>query len=137
VWSETIFSIGEGKPLVWGSRYGELARAYFKASMPAAGAVLKIDTEGAKVPTIKNPGRMRFAFVHIGEEAKRESIKLAEELRHARLPLWQMIGLESLTEQMLHVEKINPPYLLIMGRKEALEHSATLRNRATQEEISI
>jgi threonyl-tRNA synthetase len=48
-----------------------------------------------------------------------------------------MIGLESLTEQMIHVERLNPPYLLVMGRKEALEHSATLRNRATQEETAI
>jgi len=137
-WSETCFSVvSEGKNLVWGSRYGDLARAHFKTSMPATGAVLKIETEGAKVSPIKRSPRLRFAFVHIGEEAKRESIKLAEELRHARLPLWQIIGLESLTEQMLFVEKMNPPYLLIMGRKEALEHSATLRNRATQEEVAI
>ncbi|MDO8623890.1 MAG: His/Gly/Thr/Pro-type tRNA ligase C-terminal domain-containing protein [bacterium] len=148
VWSETCFSIlSEGKTLVWGSRYGDLARAHFKISMPATGAVLKIETEGAsagggpasggKVSPVKGPARLRFAFVHIGEEAKRESIKLAGELRRARLPLWQIIGLESLTEQMLFVEKMDPPYLLIMGRKEALEHSATLRNRATQEEIAI
>jgi histidyl-tRNA synthetase len=80
---------------------------------------------------------LRFAFVHIGEEAKRESMKLADELRHAKLPVWQVIGMESLTEQMRQVEKMNPPYLLIMGRKEALERSVVLRNRATQEDMSI
>jgi histidyl-tRNA synthetase len=137
-WSETCFAItSEDKALVWGSRYGDLARAFFKTPMPAAGAILKIETEGAKVTPIKGRGRLRFAFVHIGEEAKRESIKIVDELRRARLPLWQMIGLESLTEQMIHVERLNPPYLLVMGRKEALEHSATLRNRATQEETAI
>ncbi len=138
VWSETCFSLSApSRGAVWGSRYADLARAFFKTHTPAAGAVLKIETAGNKVTPIKGRGRMRFAFVHIGEEAKRESIKLAEELRRARLPLWQVIGLESLTEQMLVVEKMNPPYLLIMGRKEALEQSAVLRNRTTQEEIVI
>jgi histidyl-tRNA synthetase len=64
-------------------------------------------------------------------------MKLADELRRTRLPLWQVIGVESLTEQMAYVEKMNPPFLLIMGRKEALEHSAVLRNRTTQEETVI
>lgn len=143
-WSETCFQIGDaGATRAWGSRYGDLARAYFKAATPASGAILTINTEAAngktqgKVPPMKSRARLRFAFVHIGDEAKRESIMLAEGLRRARLPVWQVIGLESLTEQMLHVEKMNPPYLIIMGRKEALERSVTLRNRATQEEIAI
>jgi histidyl-tRNA synthetase len=127
----------EGKPLIWGSRYGELARAFFKINMPAVGAIFKIETTGTKVLPMKGPSRLRFAFVHIGEEAKRESIKIADEIRRARLPLWQIIGLESLTEQMIFVEKMNPPYLIVMGRKEALERSVVLRNRATQEETSI
>jgi histidyl-tRNA synthetase len=138
IWSEMCFEIREGDvALAWGSRYTDLAKTHFKMHTPAAGAVLRIETTGEKVPAVKRPGRMRFAFVHIGEEAKRESMKLADELRRTRLPLWQVIGVESLTEQMSYVEKMNPPFLLIMGRKEALERSAVLRNRATQEETVI
>ncbi|OGG68644.1 hypothetical protein A3H77_02295 [Candidatus Kaiserbacteria bacterium RIFCSPLOWO2_02_FULL_56_11] len=137
-WGEACFALThEDKTLVWGSRYGELARLFFKSAMPAVGAVLKTETEGAKVFPVKRRARLRFAFVHIGDEAKHASIKLAEELRKARLPIWQIIGLESLTEQMYHVERLNPPYLIVMGRKEALEHSVVLRNRATQEDVAI
>ncbi|MDE2057733.1 MAG: hypothetical protein KGI78_02660, partial [Patescibacteria group bacterium] len=46
----------------------------------------------------------------------------------------QDIGVESLIEQMRYVEKKNPAYLLVMGRKEALEGCVILRDRATQEE---
>lgn len=138
VWSESCFEIKVGDRVVaWGSRYNELARLFFKNTLPASGAVLKIETENAKVPPLKKKARMRFVFVHIGEEAKRASIKLAEEFKRAHVPLHQTIGAESIAEQMHHVEKINPPYLLIMGRKEALEGLAVLRNRETQEDILL
>ena len=145
IWSETCFELRlpadseePGKVVAWGSRYPELMRLFFKSAVPSAGAVLRVPAAAtAKVSLPTRASRIRFAFVHIGEEAKRESIKIAEELKKARLPLSQIIGLESLTEQMRLVEKMNPPYLLIMGRKEALERSAVLRNRATQEETVI
>ncbi len=124
--------------MAWGSRYSDLAKLYYKSAMPASGAVLRITTDGAMVPPApKSKDKARFAFVHIGEEAKHASIKLAEELKKARIPLEQMIGIESLTEQMRFADTLNPPYLLIMGRKEALEHSAILRNRTTFEETTL
>lgn len=136
-WSETCFEITVGgQRVVWGSRYGELTRHFFKDGMPGVGAVLRIAAEGATVSPLPT-SRMRFAFVHIGDEAKRLSIQLADEFRKARLPLWQDIGIESLTEQMSLAERRNPAYLLIMGRKEALESSAILRNRKTQEEFVL
>ncbi|HUQ30430.1 MAG TPA: His/Gly/Thr/Pro-type tRNA ligase C-terminal domain-containing protein [Candidatus Paceibacterota bacterium] len=137
-WSETCFEFKVNDRVVaWGSRYNDLARAFFKTPVTAAGAVLRIETATDKVPPAKKPSRMRFVFVHIGEEAKRTSIRLAEEFKRAHVPLAQTIGLESLSEQMLHVEKTNPPYMLIMGRKEALEGSAVLRNRETQEDLIL
>lgn len=139
VWSETCFEVRVGGEVVaWGSRYPELAKMYYKTALPATGAVMRVATEGGMLaPAPKSKGKARFAFVHIGEEAKRASIKLAEELKKARIPLEQMIGIESLTEQMRFAETLNPPYLLIMGRKEALEHSAILRNRVTFEETTL
>jgi histidyl-tRNA synthetase len=62
---------------------------------------------------------------------------IADTLRHTRIPLVQSIGVESLTEQMRLAEILNPRYLLIMGRKEALDHSVTLRERSTHTEVSI
>lgn len=138
-WTETCFEIkGEDGLSAWGSRYNELTRPFLRSAVPGIGAVIRITTEGREpVAPMKNAGSPRFVFVHIGDEAKRESMKMADTFRKARIPLVQSIGIESLTEQMRHAETLNPPYLLIMGRKEALERSVILRHRASYTETFI
>lgn len=138
-WTETCFEIqGEDKLYAWGSRYSELARHFFKTPVPSVGAVIKVNVgTKAVVPSLKERSAPRFVFVHIGDEAKRESIKMADTLRKARIPVAQSIGIESLTEQMRLADTLNPQYLLIMGRKEALERSVILRERATHSELLI
>lgn len=137
VWNDACFEIVlHGKRFAWGSRYSDLTRHFFPAPITASGAVFQIPSTGAVVKATSTP-RLRFTFVHIGDEAKRLSIRLAEEFRKARLGLTQHIGVESLTEQMHLAEERNSPYLLIVGRKEALEGSAILRNRHTQEERTV
>ena len=137
VWNDTCFElVVGGKRVAWGSRYNDLTKHFFPAGMSATGAVLHLASEGAIVKKVAVP-RLRFHFVHIGDEAKRVSIRLAEDFRKARVPLTQNIGVESLTEQLGLAERINSPYLLIMGRKEALEGSAILRDRATQVETIL
>lgn len=138
-WIETCFQIHADDHIkTWGSRYGELTKPFFKTTLSSVGAVINIslDDRGAIAP-LKNRTAPRFVFVHIGEEAKRESMKMADMLRHARIPLTQAIAIESLTAQMRYVDEINPPYLLIMGRKEALERSVILRERSSHTETFI
>ncbi|KND51785.1 MAG: histidine--tRNA ligase [Parcubacteria bacterium C7867-001] len=138
-WTETCFEVhGSDDMRAWGSRYSELTRPFFKSAIPSIGAVIRITTESRSViPPMKEHKTPRFAFVHIGDEAKRESIKMADSLRHARIPMMQSIGIESLTEQMRLAEVANPPYLIIMGRKEALERSVILRERSSHTETFI
>lgn len=138
-WTETCFEIlGDEAVSAWGSRYHDLAKAFFKSNLPSVGAVIRITASDREIiPAAKNGTAPRFFFVHIGDEAKRESIKMADHLRKAKIPLHQSIGIESLGEQMRFVETVNPPYVLIMGRKEALERSVILRNRNTYTETSI
>jgi len=138
VWNDTCFEIlAGGRRVAWGSRYGDLAKHFFPpAPMSATCAVFQIASEGAVVKKVVQ-SRLRFHFVHIGDEAKRISIRLAEDFKKARMPLIQHVGVESLTEQLRLAEQNTSPYLLIMGRKEALEGSAILRNRASQVETTI
>ncbi|MFZ3043899.1 MAG: His/Gly/Thr/Pro-type tRNA ligase C-terminal domain-containing protein [Minisyncoccia bacterium] len=138
IWNDTCFEIlAGGRRVAWGSRYNDLARHFFpSAPFTATGAVLQIGSEGMAIAKAK-PSRLRFSFVHIGDEAKRLSIQLAEDFRKARLSLAQDIGVESLTEQLNLAERRESPYLLIMGRKEALESSVILRNRKTQEQTIL
>jgi histidyl-tRNA synthetase len=137
-WAETCFSISTPDASAWGSRYNELARPFFKSAVHSIGAVIRFTTEDREpVAAVKERGAPRFVFVHIGDEAKRESMKMADELRKARIPLTQAMGVASLSEQMRIAESANPQYLLIMGRKEALERSVILRERSTHTETFI
>lgn len=141
-WAETCFelSLPEGSASItaWGSRYNELTRSFFKGLVHSVGAVIRITTDVRDpIVAVKEKAAPRFVFVHIGDEAKRESMKMADDLRRARIPLTQAMGVASLSEQMRLVEEANPPYLLIMGRKEALERSVILRERATHTETFI
>ncbi len=140
-WAETCFELSvEGSDTLhaWGSRYHELARPFFKSTVHSIGAVIRINTGSRDhIAPIKERANPRFVFVHIGDEAKRASMKMADELRRARIPLTQAMGVASLTEQMRLAETLNPPYLLIMGRKEALEGNVILRERATHTETFI
>ena len=110
--------------------------------MPSIGAVIRITLapdkkKSAPITPVRERKHPQFVFVHIGDEAKRESMKMADTLRRAKVPMTQAIGIESLTEQMRFAEEQNPRYLLIMGRKEALERSVILRERATHSERFI
>ncbi|KND52074.1 MAG: histidine--tRNA ligase [Parcubacteria bacterium C7867-007] len=138
-WTETCFEIkSDEKMAAWGSRYNELGKHFFKGNIPSMAAVIRISADSRDViPAVKERGAPRFVFVHIGDEAKRESMRMADDLRRARIPMAQSIGVQSLTEQMRLVDTINPPYVLIMGRKEALERSVILRERANHTETFI
>ncbi len=141
-WAETCFdlSIPNGNDTLhaWGSRYNELARPFFKSAVHSVGAIVRINTANREtIAPVKERGAPRFVFVHIGDEAKRESMKMADELRRARIPMTQAMGVASLSEQMRLAETHNPQYLLIMGRKEALERNVILRERSTHTETFI
>lgn len=138
-WGETCFEItGHQNIHAWGSRYPDLTRPFWKTPLHGVGAVIRIQTETRDaVAPVKERGTPRFVFVHIGDEAKRESMKMADDLRRARIPLTQAIGVASLSEQMRLADTVNPQYLLIMGRKEALERSVILRERSTHTESLI
>lgn len=137
IWNDTCFELlVNDRRVAWGSRYNDLVRHFFpSAPFSATGAVLQIASEGM-AQKLKQP-RLRFSFVHIGDEAKRLSIRLADDFRKAKVALEQNIGIESLTEQLHLAEQGAAPYLLIMGRKEALENSVILRNRKTQEQTVL
>ena len=138
VWSDTCFEVLiHNERVAWGSRYSDLARRFFPSTPVSAFGGVFTAPSGGEILKKPTAPKTRYTFIHIGDEAKRHSIRLAEEFRRVRVPLIQHIGVESLTEQLHLAETINSPYLLIMGRREALENSAILRNRQTQHEQTL
>ncbi len=138
VWTETCFELHDGNErIAWGSRYQDLTGHFLETSLPSATVIVRLNTNRGMVSNVHEPKKPRIIFMHIGDEAKRACILLTEKLRKARIPLSQMIGVESLTEQMRLAETINPEYMLIMGRKEVFDGVAILRNHATHVETTI
>ncbi len=137
-WSETCFEIQtDDERVAWGSRYENITKSFFDTPLPSAVMIMRLYVKPVLVVAKRKRKHPVFVFIHIGIEAKRISIMLAQEFQKAHLPLLQMIGVESLTEQIRISETLRPEYLIIMGRKEALEETVILRRCSSYTETIL
>lgn len=143
---------GEGKPpkravLAIGERYNSIARkAFGKKEIPAIGAHIIVDDKSAKAQAAasgKSGGTViveediRFYFIHLGYEAKLKSLTILEMLRSAKIPVHQALSKDKITAQLQGAEKMGVPYILLVGQKEALENSVTVRHVETRVQETI
>jgi histidyl-tRNA synthetase len=114
-----------------------------KKDTPAVGVALGIDrillmpgTENVQSKIQKKP---KVFFVQIGLEAKLHSLSIVEMLRKARVPMAQSLSKDSLAVQLGMAERLEVPYVLIFGQKEAMENVVIVRNMSnhSQETVSI
>lgn len=137
-WSETCFDIQvNDERAAWGSRYENMTKLFFDTALPSAVMIIRLYVKPITVVAKRKRKPPVFIFIHIGIEAKRISIMLAQEFQKAHLPIFQMIGVESLTEQIRIAETLRSEYLIIMGRKEALEETVILRQCSSYTETII
>ncbi|HEC93858.1 MAG TPA: hypothetical protein ENI56_00590 [Candidatus Kaiserbacteria bacterium] len=137
-WSETCFEIQvDDERAAWGSRYEHITKSFFDIALPSVVMIVRLYVKPVLVVAKQKRKSPIFIFIHIGIEAKRISIMFAQEFQKAHLPLLQMIGVESLTEQIRIAETLHPQYLLIMGRKEALEETVILRHCSSYTETIL
>ncbi len=135
---EKTMSIGGG------GRYDYLGKIMgSKKDVPAVGCGLGIDrillmpgTEDVQSKIQKKP---KIFFVQIGLEAKLHSLSIVEMLRKARVPMAQSLSKDSLGVQLGMAERLEVPYVLIFGQKEAMDEVVIVRNMKThsQETIAI
>ena len=81
----------------------------------------------------------KFYLIQLGREAKIKTLSLIELLRSHHIPLHHFLGKDKITAQLLNAENLRVPYLIIIGQKEALDNTATIRNVSTraQDTVSI
>ncbi|MBU3968709.1 hypothetical protein KJ991_00620 [Patescibacteria group bacterium] len=81
----------------------------------------------------------KIYFVHVGHEARLQSLYIIENLRRKRIPILQSIIEDGLIKQMSEAENTNVTHTIIMGVKEVREKYVIVRNMEThsQESISI
>lgn len=142
-WSQTLFDIAyvdqEGRyvPFARGGRYDVLAS---RCAGPAARAVSVSIALDVKTPLSFSAQPVPSVyFAHLGREAKRRAIPTLELLRRANIPVYQSLPYERLAPQMDLVKKLQVPWLLIMGHKEAVDGTMLVRDLRTnaQEEVLL
>ncbi len=131
-----------------GERYNIVARkAWGKKEVPAIGASIILDEKSSKIITasLKSPANnkkskdTRFFFIQLGYDARLKSLTIIDMLRGANIHVHQSLSRDKISAQLAAAEKIQAHYLLIVGQKEAIDNSVTIRhmNTLVQETIEM
>lgn len=125
-----------------GGRYDYLAkRLGSKKDVPAVGASIGVDRvllspnyKGTAPRIVKKP---KIYFIQLGFEAKLKSLEIIEVLRNARIPVTHSLNKDSLSTQLGIAEKLQIPYAIIFGQKEALDGTVIVRDMVTRSQETI
>ncbi len=148
--SNTIFAIRSNEQenneaLAVGYCYSKLSKKLgLKKELPFFGINIfpdrvkdKPKSTSANSRTYKSLPRSKFYLVQLGKEAKMRSFSIIELLRKERISVHHMLGKDKITSQFAAAEKLQVPYLIIIGRKEALENSVIVRNVSTRAQETV
>ena len=79
----------------------------------------------------------KFYLVQLGREAKIKTLSILEILRSHRIPVHHFLGKDRITSQLSNAENLRVPYLIIIGQKEAIDDTATVRNMVTRAQDTV
>ncbi len=125
-----------------GGRYDYLARQIgSKKDVPAVGFSIGVDRiiaspwyKKLSPRIIKKP---KIYFIQLGSEAKLKSLNIIDILRKAHIPITQSLSKDSLGSQLAIAEKLNIPYAIIFGVKEAIENSVIVRDMSNRSQETV
>ncbi len=108
----------------------------FKKDVPMIGIKIsfKSDFEKRIQPKIK---RSSVFFIQLGDEAKHKSLKVIDILRQENIFVHHSLGRDKLSSQLAMAERFKTPYVLLMGKKEAMEGTVMIRDVATRSQETI
>lgn len=143
--SHTIFAIRDLESdylLASGARYSRLTKKIgFKKELPAVSITIfhnvKKTEKDSSRKTYNELPKPKFYLIQLGCEAKLKALPLIELLRSNRIPVHHFLGRDKLTAQLASAESFRVPYLLILGQKEALDNTVTVRNVSTRAQETI
>ncbi|MDB5254258.1 MAG: Histidine--tRNA ligase [Parcubacteria group bacterium] len=138
--SHTIYSIRDldnESLLAKGCRYSRLSKRFgFKKELPAA-AITIFGEVKEPLKMYKDLPRPKFHLIQLGSQAKLKAIPLIELLRREKIPVYHAIGRDKITAQFSSAEALRVPYVLIVGQKEALDNTVTIRNSFTRAQETV
>lgn len=150
--TETVFSIIDAdhgssknkkdhKILALGVRYDGLAKKIgIRREIQGVGISLLI--KGNRTDLRKETKRTKrpiASFVQLGFESKLLALSVIESLRQVKIPLYLSLAKDRLGAQVSSIERYHVPYSIIIGKKEAVEKTAIVRDNSThgQEIVSL
>lgn len=143
-YSRTVFEIfAEGSPLAIaaGGRYDYLVEMLGGQPTPAIGGAVGLERviEIAKAANIKLSVKMRPAvyLVHLGDVAKRKSLKIIELFRTTGIQIKESLGKDALKNQLRSADREKAKLALILGQKEVYEESIIIRDLETGAQESV
>ena len=88
---------------------------------------------------LKERTKPKIFLVHIGDLAKKKSLSLTEEFRQNNIPVINVLGKDSLSQQLEAADRMNSPLALILGQREVYENSIIIRDMdsGTQESVPL
>lgn len=140
--TETIFAITnldyskkskDQRIIAIGVRYDGLGKKIgLKKEIQGVGISILIKGNDPKLrKDINKFPKAKASFVQLGFESKLLSLSIIENLRKVKIPLCLSLTRDRLGAQVSQVEKNHIPYSIIMGKKEAVEKTAIVRNTDT------
>jgi len=130
-----------GLALASGGRYDGLFRILGSKAPGGVGSAIGIErvvdmlrVQGSEAPA---PVQPQVFLVQLGDMAKRKALGLYEELRVAGLQVYASFGRSSIKSQLRIADKLETPYVLILGQKEVVDDTVIIRSmkRGTQETV--
>lgn len=132
------------KPLALGGggRYDGLAKTMgHNKDVPAVGLALGVDRilevaeEEVFCPKIRK--KPKFYFIQIGFEARTKALSIIETLREIQVPIKHSLSKNSLSTQLANAEKLEIPYAIIFGQKEAIDGTVIIKNMNTRKQDTV
>jgi histidyl-tRNA synthetase len=119
-----------------GARMNIASRKAFRQQVDTTSVVLTCEGKGTWVPgklkQKKGSAKTRFYFAHISDEAKKLTLKVLRSLFDADVRVGHRATYDTLSEQMGNDESRAATHVIIIGHKEAVEHTAIIREVSTR-----
>jgi histidyl-tRNA synthetase len=136
---ETIFTIVSGdkndknrKVVAVGMRYNNIAkRLAMKKDVQGVGISLLIKNgKNNNRKPVKKMKKPIASFIQLGLQSKLLSLEIIEILRKSKIPLYLSLAKDRLGAQVSSVERYQTPYVIVIGKKEAVERTAIVRENS-------